>query len=474
MLKSIRLLLILWLVIICKIQSQQCNTLFFMHSVPQSNFINPAIQSECRWFIGLPVLSTFHLNIANSGFTVNHLLEEYEEGTFSLDTENLVKKLGNRNYFSSELYTNLLAIGHKIKNYYFTFSIRERNEFILFYSKDLFALGWRGNTQFEDDRISLKGTGIQFNHLREYAIGVSKKYDDNNTFGIRGKLLFGKLNFNTRKSTGDLYTEENTFNLTFNTDVTLNASLPLSVEVSPSDIFNLTDDYYTSVYDLIMNRRNWGFAVDAGFISEYDDKITISGSVLDLGFIYYRSNLTNYNVEGDFFYDGPLGDTIDTENYLEDILNTFTVGSNITTNPYIYIIQPKILLGASYKLNEKINFGAFISSKIYKQKFQSGLTLSANSRFANYFTMSLSWSYINRSINNLGFGMAIGRSPVQFYIISDNVPGMIWLQSTKNINIRFGLSINFSCFRKEKIEDCGCYWLREAEERRERNRRLLK
>jgi hypothetical protein len=88
--------------------------------------------------------------------------------------------------------------------------------------------------------------------------------------------------------------------------------------------------------------------------------------------------------------------------------------------------------------------------------------------------MSLSWSYINRTFNNLGLGMAVGRSPVQFYIVSDNVPGMIWLQSTKSINIRFGLSINFSCFRKENISGCGCYWLEQAEEKRKRKERLLK
>ncbi len=474
MLKIYTLSLVFFLAAITGLRAQQSNIMFFMHSVPQLNFVNPAIQSECRWFVGLPVLSSVHFNLANSGFTINQLLEDGNNGSFSLDADNMVRKLANRNYLSSELYTNLLVVGHKRGDYYFTFSVRERNDFILFYPKDLFAFAWRGNTQFEGERISLNGAGIQFNHFREYAVGVSKKYDDYSTFGIRGKLLFGKLNLNTRKSKIGLFTEENTFDLTFTNDIVINASLPFSLEIDDQRNFTVTDDYYTSIHDLILNRRNIGLAVDAGFIYEYDENITVSGSILDLGAIFYRTNLTNYSVEGEYFYDGPVGDTIDTENYLEDIANTFTEGSNISNNSYLFATHLKMHLGATYKLNEKINFGLLLSGKAYRQNFQSGMTVSANSRLARYLAMSLSWSYINRSMNNLGVGLAFGRSPVQFYIISDNVPGMIWPQSAKNINIRFGLGINFGCLRKEDIKGCGCYWLQQAEEKRERKERLLK
>lgn len=131
------------------------------------------------------------------------------------------------------------------------------------------------------------------------------------------------------------------------------------------------------------------------------------------------------------------------------------------------------MIGATYKMTDRINLGGLIAGKIYKQKLQSGLILSANSRLARYFTASLSWSYIHRSANNLGLGLAVGRVPVQFYIISDNVPGMIWPQSTKNLNLRFGLNIIFGCYRKENITGCGCYWIQQAEERRERKYKLL-
>jgi len=472
MIKSLILSIFFLVITTYRLQSQQSNTLFFMHSVPQSNFINPAIQGECRWFIGLPAISSTHFNLANNGFTVNHLLEHKEEGMDTLYAKEIVKKLTRRNYLSSELYTHLFAIGYKRKDLYFTFSIRERDDFILFYPKDLFAFVFIGNTQYEGKWISLNGSGIQFNHFREYAIGVSKKYDYR-TFGIRGKILFGKLNLNTRKSVIGLFTEENTFNLLFVNDILVNASLPYGLEVDTEGNYNITNEDYALELDLILNRKNFGLGVDAGFIYNYDENITISGSILDIGAIFYRSYLTNYDVEGNFSYTGPLGDTVPTENYFEDVINTFTDGSIIGNRPYIYFLQPKILIGASYKINDKINLGGLIASKIYRQKIQSGLILSANSRLARYFSVNLSWSYIHRSFNNLGLGLAFGRMPLQFYIISDNVPGMIWLQSSKNINLRFGLNIIFGCFRKTGIKDCGCYWIRKEEERRERKYKLL-
>ena len=197
-----------------------------------------------------------------------------------MDAEKIDRKLTKMNYLSSELYTHLFAIGHKRKDFYFTFSIRERNDLISFYPKDLFAFVYKGNTLFEDEWISLDGTGIQFNHFREYAIGVSKKYDDYRTFGIRGKILFGKLNLNTRRSDIGLFTEQNTFDLTFVNDIIVNASLPVSLDIDASGNYNITDEYYTSVSEIIFNRRNYRLAFDAGFIYNYDEKITISGSIL--------------------------------------------------------------------------------------------------------------------------------------------------------------------------------------------------
>ncbi len=74
-------------------QAQQNNTLFFMHSLPEANFINPAVQINCGIFIGLPLVSSFHMNIANSGFTAGDVVTLYTDGTMNRNPDFNTQKI---------------------------------------------------------------------------------------------------------------------------------------------------------------------------------------------------------------------------------------------------------------------------------------------------------------------------------------------------------------------------------------------
>src|SRR5512135_2865481 len=94
-----------------KVPAQQNNTLFFMHSLPEANYLNPAVQKDCGTFIGLPLISSFHVNIANSGFPAGKLLILYTDGTFGVRSDMNTSHLRRRNYFLSEFHSVLLAVG---------------------------------------------------------------------------------------------------------------------------------------------------------------------------------------------------------------------------------------------------------------------------------------------------------------------------------------------------------------------------
>ncbi|MFO7657601.1 MAG: hypothetical protein R6W78_11075, partial [Bacteroidales bacterium] len=68
-----RLMALILLSLCFPVMGQQSHTLYFLHNVPQSNLLNPAVQNECKLFIGLPLISSLHINLANSGFTYNQL-----------------------------------------------------------------------------------------------------------------------------------------------------------------------------------------------------------------------------------------------------------------------------------------------------------------------------------------------------------------------------------------------------------------
>ncbi len=53
----------------------------------------------------------------------------------------------------------------------------------------------------------------------------------------------------------------------------------------------------------------------------------------------------------------------------------------------------------------------------------------------------VSYNFFNSQFTNIGAGISIKAGPVQFYAVSDNVPGLIWYKSTNNSSLRFGINI---------------------------------
>ncbi len=249
-----------WLILslVCsELQAQQSNTLFFMHSLPESNFINPAVQNNCKLFIGVPVISSIHLHGSNSGFTANQLLNK-EAGGYTLDADGVVTRLAEKNIMTSEVHTTILAVGIQKEDYYFTFTIQEKDNLASLYSRDLVTFALKGNTQFEGQWINLKGTGVFYNHVREFAIGVSKVKNNALTRGAKAKLLFGKLNVTTGSTDIRMFTQENTLDLAFETDGGFNSSLPYSMAVDGNGTYRFNHRYGDSLSGYALNRKNPG------------------------------------------------------------------------------------------------------------------------------------------------------------------------------------------------------------------------
>ncbi len=439
-----RILFIILMFIPVFLHGQQNQQLFHMHYLGESNFLNPAVQSECKWFIGIPVLSSVHINYTNSGFSYKQLVRNTSESTYSLNIDKVVNRLGWRTRIGTEFHTTLFALGYKRDDYYFAFSIIEKNNIPLTFPKDLFSLGWEGNSFFEGESARLKGTSAYAMHYREYALGISKQNRDGNFIGLKGKLLFGKLNLAVPKSDISLYTDENTFDLTLDGEMRINMSAPIIFEHANGQMTSSYYDESVNIMQLVFNRKNWGLAFDAGFIYEWNENVTLSGSILDLGFIRWRSNLNNISAEEYYTYQGIL---VDSGNVFESILDS--VNFEFTNEPYTTMLPIKMYLGAEYHVSDKLEARALVSGIAYRTKFCPALTLSADYNPFGHVHLIGSYSVMCRSFKNLGLGFSLGRNPLQFYVISDNVLGLIWPLSARNINLRFGLNINLGCTIKE-------------------------
>ncbi len=431
---------------------QQNHNLYFQHYLAESNLLNPAVPISCRWYIGLPVLSSFHVNYGNSSFAYKQLLNKVSTGSYTADIDGAVNRLHFRNYLGTEVHAQLLALGYRRGNYSFMFTLTEKNNLPFIYPKQPIELAWYGNSLFEGENAGFKGMGIFFNHYREYALSFSKLNSSGIYFGGRAKLLFGKLNVTTRTTNINLLTDETSFALDFSGDLLVHTSMPVIVDTSQGLINGITYDESTSIIDLALNRKNPGFGIDLGIIYPISDQIELSASIIDLGFIRWRSNLNSFGGEGNFVFNGVLWDSISSANYVDHLRESFIDSMQMTVSEqkYTSMLSTRLLAGGTYQLNDKISMGLHGEALLYRTKLIPSATYSVLYNPIGNIRLIGSYTLQYYSLKSIGLGISVGKGPVQAYIMSDNVPGTIWLMSSRNINLRFGLNINLGCNVKSK------------------------
>lgn len=439
-------------------KGQQNNTLYFHHEIPQSTLLNPAIQDTCKLFIGIPVLSSIHFALGNTAFSYNTIIRNGQ-----IDPDYAISKLHNIDYLFFEFHTNLLSVGYKYDDYYFTFNIAEKISFDFGFPKDLFLLPWEGTTQFINNPAKLDRLGINFTHLREYSISGSKKLNDNLQVGTRAKLLFGKSQvFNTRSKIR-LDVDEDFYYLNLTSDLLINSSIPgLTLGSTVNDVS--FDAGGLSPVSYLLNRKNWGLGFDVGGIY-YDDVYNIKyhASITDLGYIRWKSDVNKFQQTNAFEYRGPQGTEI--TNYLTDIADSLAnmyLQNEEDHSPYFYWLSPQIFLGATYQWKPKIGFGAMTRTRIYQKRVMPSFTLSANVKPFRFLSFTLSSSYLNNNFNNIGMGLSFRGKHSQFYLVTDNFSSGVWPLAARGFNLRFGYNMFFGCGRAECPKKLGCFWVKES------------
>jgi hypothetical protein len=106
-------------------------------------------------------------------------------------------------------------------------------------------------------------------------------------------------------------------------------------------------------------------------------------------------------------------------------------------------LNTKVLLTGMYNLTEKDKIGVLVRGDFFNRTVHTSVTLSYNRKFYNWLYLTGSYSYYNRSFTNIGLGLAVLGGPFEFYVVSDNVLGDIWIENFQNIPIHFGINFIF-------------------------------
>ncbi|MCF8296465.1 MAG: DUF5723 family protein [Saprospiraceae bacterium] len=423
--------------------SQQSLTLFHLEPIPENNYSNPAIITSYEWHFGVPGLSSLGVSYGNSGFKVNDLLERRTDDSINLTFENFIGKLKKKNNLSLEFREELINYGMKYSDYYFTFNVSERANVYWNYPKDLYNLLWKGNGGFLGETADFSGNSLKVTHFREYAFGASRELNSQWTVGAKLKFLFGKANVWTKKFDAGLYTDPESFEITTNSNIHINSSVPKAF--SESD-----EEFEFGKY--FWSRKNLGLAVDLGGIYKFNDEFTFSASVLDLGFISWKNNPKNFTNENtSWTFEGiDVNDYIDEtdsvieerlENLQDSLIDKFNIRE--TSDKYKTALTSKVILGATYNLSDIETVGLLVRNTIFDKRIRTSVTASYNRKIHDIISASASYTVINRNITNLGLGFVVNLEPFQIYAATDNIVGVFAPNAVKYYNVQFGMNFVF-------------------------------
>jgi len=454
---------ILVIVLLCGVVfpalSQQEGTLYFMNSLPQVTYVNPALQPRYKFSLGLPG-SSVYAQYANNAFNYKDFAKKQGDSVIG-DLNKLYGALKKKNYLTQAVQADLFRISVKINaRMYFTWNITAKSYTRQMLPQELFGILTNGTSPLvnKPTTFSPQVEGLAY---VESGWGASYVVDRHLTVGLKVKLLKGIANATTAASAVNLSIDDN-YNIKGVADVNLKTS---GIHQFDNDDFDMGDDW--EVY-----KKNTGMAFDLGATySLMDDRLILGASVLDIGGITWKNDTYGYRLDpakahvtfegvnlervlnGEKDYYQEVSDSIDTNFEFEK----GTIGSYRTPLP------KRFYLSGSYMLKKTLNVGLLLYAEQFRGRFAPSMSASIHKEFGRRLSTSLSYTITNNSFNNIGAGISLNFAPLQLYVVGDNLLGApialasnselnSYLNSAQFVNVRAGLNFVFGWDKKaEKI-----------------------
>ncbi len=452
----------------------QANTMYYLGNAPQSYLFNPATQPSCDAYVALPVMSEFYINFHTSGISGSDLFWLDPETDSILhpfhpkaDINEFLGKFGEVESFGLTAQMNLFSIGFRIKDMYFSLdgTIKANNNLTL--SKDLMEFLLIGN---EDGRTyDLSDVGFESLQYAEIGLNISRNFNDRLQIGIRPKYLAGLATISPVNNNTSLYTSTEEWVLTADYQARV-AATGVTIPVDEDGLIDFDGEFLfdSTMFSPAGLRKivssNWGLGIDIGVHFKPIEKIQISASVIDLGYIKWRENTQVTSLNGSFVFNG-LEQTLDSTNPGDLLLDSLKESMNISgsNEAFVTTLHPKATLGGRYFLTQGFDVGVLSRMEFYPTYVESDILLLANWRPIPMIAISGSYSLLKENRNTFGLGLGLRLGPLNFYSVIDHLPFQYDMANLDGIpiplpvdvseySVKFGFNLMFGCNQKKKLK----------------------
>ena len=451
-------------------------TLHFMRLNPYSTYSNPSVFLPYTGHVGMPAVSNINAALINTSAQYKTLFGTNQDGTITtIQLGKFADQLSKRgNALNCNIALNIIDFGFNIKNLRFDFSYRFRFDEYLTYNKDMIALPAHGNMQYanagQTARPEFRAT---LNAYQEISLGIQAEISPKLYIGARPKILFGLAHVKTRNAHASLYTNPDDYSLllNYNLDTYFSCAIPYHITSDSTDIFDFQfdpDDFRNQWQNAF---KNVGAAIDLGFTYRFNNHWGLAASVLDLGFIRWKTNNSriyghssgNYDEDGSFLFEGLTDEDLamlkeNPQAFKKTILGYFPLEYQ-QTSEYTSALSGRFMIEGYYNLAKHHRFSALFQGRIVNKQFMPSFTVAWDGNFLDIFDLCVSYTLSKQSYSNIGVGIGFNLWVFQIYAATDNILGFCNSKSpqrsilnARNANLQVGIVFDWGKHQEQKIE----------------------
>ena len=442
--------------------AQFLRTSYFMEGSHYRQQLNPAL-APGRGYLNLPVIGTLNTSVNSSTLGYQDVMDiiDNSEGSDFFMSDAFINKLDNVNNLNVNLSTDILSAGwYKGKNFW-SFNIGLRNDIGASIPKSMFEFLRDMDGLDANDLRSLSSINekvghqsLEINSYAEVGVGLSRNITERLTVGGRVKALLGignlKLDINDITVTSSVsgYDGDNLNNLRGNAEIKVDATLENSSKLI--ELAQNGDGVIDEIEFGSFGLAGYGLGIDLGASYKLLDKLTVSASILDLGFMKWsKKNTSVAKASAHESYN--LTNPSDAYEFVDlvssgEVLNFDMLNMSLAQQAEkdrSTSLTSTLVVGAEYELlGNWLAVGALYTSRFVKPETLNELTFSANFRPKNNLNLALSYSVLQGSGKTFGVAAKLGA----LFVGTDY---MFFGKDTKNLNAYVGFSIPLNKQKKD-------------------------
>jgi hypothetical protein len=379
-----------------------------MRNIGQTNLVNPASQTDQKFFIGGAFQNGIGTNFAGAKFYRNDL----GLSPIYVNPDDL-----KENQFFSLNTSVPLMVGFKVKDWKVMLHTQTQFATQAYFNKDVIALLMNGNAPYVGQTMTLD-PGFSTSLYQEVGVGVSRSFLKIFTFGARVKLLGGFFNLETQDGELSIYTDDENYALTGRANYLFRSA-------GLSDLSSIDEGTFVggNLFDNSTFTQNTGVAFDLGATMNINDRLEVGLSVLDLGAIRWKEGAYTYNVKGEFTFSG-----IDAAGFLtgSDIGNPLDslegqISFNSSDASYSSALTPKIYATGRFGVTESFDVTGVVRAAILDEGAETAIGIGVQKQFGKVLGLGAMYSIQNGSFANIGINMSLKLGPIQGFFIVDNL-----------------------------------------------------